>query len=144
MKKSILIVLLVIFASTLWTVVAFGKASKTEKPIQKQKTEQNVELQFPAKVLPPPVESDQPVRGTVEDFQKAVTAKTGKTPAEIQQMQAQARARAGGKCHRGSHAGLLHSRESGSSHLLYLSACRELLPVMLGRCQVCDLSGHRQ
>ena len=83
MKKSFLVVLLVMFAFTLWSVCALGKATKT------QKTEQNVEPQFP-KVAFPPVVSAQEVlrRGTAEDFEKAVAAKKGKTPAAIQQMQA--------------------------------------------------------
>lgn len=88
MKKSLLIVLLVLFAFTLWTVMAFGKATKTEKPVQTQKTEQNVEPQFP-KVVPAEQYQEVLIKGNPADFQKAVTAKKGKTPAEIQQMQGQ-------------------------------------------------------
>ena len=69
--------------------MAFGKATKTEKPTQTLKTEQNVEPQFP-KVAPAPGPAEEVLtRGTAEDFQKALTAKKGKTPSEIQQMQAQ-------------------------------------------------------
>ncbi len=89
MKKSLLIVLLVIFAFTLWTVVAFGKANKTEKPIQKQKTEQNVEPQFPKVVLPPEGSGEVLIHGTAADLEKMVQAKKAKTLEQMQKAQGQ-------------------------------------------------------
>ncbi|HVP37075.1 MAG TPA: hypothetical protein VMT04_09985, partial [Terriglobales bacterium] len=69
MKKSLLIVLLVIFAFTLWSVYAFGKATKTTKPVQKQQTEQNVEPQFP-KVVQGEKLQEVIMKGAPAEFQK--------------------------------------------------------------------------
>jgi len=77
MRKSILIVLLVIFALTLWTVVAFGKAKKDEpakQPSQVQKTEQNVEPQF-LKVAPTVLAAKNAlvISGTRNDWELSAT-----------------------------------------------------------------------
>ncbi|MFH0931104.1 MAG: hypothetical protein V1890_04115, partial [Candidatus Zixiibacteriota bacterium] len=78
MKKSILIVLLVLLAFTVWTVLVFGKAKQeeaTKQPTQIQKVEPGPEA-FPQVVLP----KAHAVRPTAEDFQKEMLDPKGLTP----------------------------------------------------------------
>lgn len=116
MKKSFLVVLLVIFALTLWTVVAFGKSKKDEpakQPTQIQKTEKNVEPQFPGKVTAPASNAYYLPVGTTEDFQRGVTERKGVTPEQVNQ-------------------------RNGLQQPAELGAAKELLPA---RCQVSNVEG---
>ncbi|MCJ7497265.1 MAG: hypothetical protein MUO78_03920, partial [candidate division Zixibacteria bacterium] len=70
MNKGILVVLLILLAFTVWTVLAFGKATNQEKvqqPTQIQKAEPGPGA-FPEVVLP----KQHVARPTYEDFKKEV------------------------------------------------------------------------
>jgi len=79
MKKSILIVLIVLLAFTAWSLLAFGKAKKEEgvqQPTEIQKAEPSPAPEdFPEVVLP----KAKPARPTTEDFQNLLEKK-GMTP----------------------------------------------------------------
>jgi len=85
MKKSILIVLLVILAIMVWTVLVTAKATDKEKlqqPTQIQKAElSSGPEEFPAEVLP----KVKPTKPTMEDFQKLMLEKKGITPEMLEQ-----------------------------------------------------------
>ena len=85
MKKSILVILLVLLAFTVWSVLVFGKAKQeepTKQPTQIQKTELSPGPEaFPAVVLP----KAKPTKPTVEDFQKLMLEKKGITPEMLEQ-----------------------------------------------------------
>jgi hypothetical protein len=92
MKKSTLIVLFVLLVFFVFSMMLSAKERENQnfqRQTHLQKAEQNIVPQFP-KVVPPPTNVWEPIRhGTLEDLQKVVQAKKGKTPAEIQQMQEQ-------------------------------------------------------
>jgi len=79
-KKSILVVLIVLLAFTVWTVLAFGKAKKEEgvqQPTEIQKAEPSPAPEdFPEVVLP----KAKPTRPTTEDYQNLLLEKKGMTP----------------------------------------------------------------
>jgi len=89
MKKSILVVLLVILAIMVWTVLVTAKATNKEKvqqPTQIQKTEAIPGPEaFPAVVLP----KAKPTKPTTEDFQKLMLEKKGITPEMLEQMKSE-------------------------------------------------------
>jgi len=86
MKKTILVVLLVLLAFTIWSVLAFGKAKKGEEAKQPVEIEKAVPgpapEDFPEVVLP----KAHPSRPTAEDFQ-TVLDKKGKTPEQMIELQ---------------------------------------------------------
>ncbi|HVP37247.1 MAG TPA: dockerin type I repeat-containing protein [Terriglobales bacterium] len=92
MKRSTFIVLFVILAFIVFSVVLSAKERESQnpqRPTHIQKAEQNLEPQFP-KVAPAPSNVWEPVRrGKLEDLQRVVQLRKGKTPAEINQMQKQ-------------------------------------------------------
>jgi len=86
MKKSILVILLVLLAFVVWSVLAFGKAKKDEgvkQPAQIQKVEPSPAPEdFPEVVLPKP----RPYRPTMEDFQREVLDHKGWTMEDVEEM----------------------------------------------------------
>src|SRR4030042_3742600 len=88
MKKSILIILIVLLAFTVWSAMAFGKAKKDEgvkQSAEVQKAEP-APVEFPEVVLP----NTHPVRPTVETFENILKEKKNKTPEEMKALQGEA------------------------------------------------------
>jgi hypothetical protein len=86
MKKSILLVSLILLAFTIWTMSALGKAKKEENVhksgyIQKSEPVLGPES-FPQVVLP----KAKPKRPTFEDFQREILDKKGWTEEKIEEM----------------------------------------------------------
>jgi hypothetical protein len=90
MKKTILIVLLVLLAFTLWSVLTFGKAKRSEEvqpPSEIQKAEPGPAPEdFPAVVLP----KAHPVHPTEEVYQNMLMEKKNRTPEQMKALQGEA------------------------------------------------------
>ncbi|MDP3025233.1 MAG: dockerin type I repeat-containing protein [candidate division Zixibacteria bacterium] len=86
MKKSILLILLVLLAFSLWSALAIAKDKVGQKPTQVQQTEPNVVPEaFPEVMLP----QAQPVRPTQEDFKREILDRKSWTPDGVNNLKGQ-------------------------------------------------------